>query len=168
MLGSLLKTLAIPALAVVLYAAPDVPRAQAEPAGFPDLTAFTEAPANMHFSRPDKWASGYAFFRTPDGLNCMSGSIVRCSGALPGLSTAEYGDCAEVFQTYDAASRGEPFTFGRTSDCDDAPDELLDVGQKLTFTTNSTTTCVVGRDRLTACIRGDHGFVLQPSGSWVF
>jgi hypothetical protein len=29
-------------------------------------------------------------------------------------------------------------------------------------------TCVVGADGLTACIDGDHGVVLQPSGSWTF
>lgn len=168
MFGALLKSLTILALAAGLCAAPGTPAAHAEPAGFPDLTGFAEAPPNLHFSRPERWANGYAFFRTPDGLNCMAGSLVRCSGSLPGLSPTEYGTCAAVLQTNDAAHRGEPFEFKRESDCESAPDQLLDVGQKVTFTAASTTTCVVGRDRLTACIKDGHGFVLQPSGSWVF
>lgn len=155
-------------MAASLCAVAGPPVAAAEPAGFPDLAAFTEVPSGPQFSRADKWANGYAFFRTPDGLNCMAGSLVRCSGALPGLPAGDYGDCAAVVQTHAAAVGGEPFRLERASDCTPEPDTLLDVGQKLTATTNYTTTCVVGRDRLTACIKDGHGFVLQPSGSWVF
>ena len=147
------------------------PSAHAQPAGFPDLDAFTEAPASLHFSRPEKAADGYAFFRTPDGLSCMLGSVNRCSGPLPGLPADNYGDCAVVVQTYEEASRSEPFRFEKSTEgCPPPTDEMLNVGQKLTFTTNYTTTCVVGQGRLTACIdsQNDHGFVLQPSGSWVF
>jgi hypothetical protein len=145
------------------------PAAQAQPPNFPDLNAFTEAPADLHFSRPERWASGYAFFRTPDGLNCMMGSVTRCTGPLPGLPPEEYGACSIVHGPYQQATRSIPFIFETASeDCGPSTDDPLGVGQKLTFTANYTTTCVVGEGRLTACIQNDHGFVLQPSGSWVF
>jgi hypothetical protein len=99
----------------------------------------------------------------------MIGSVTRCSGHLPGLPVDRYGDCAVILQTYEESTRSEPFRFEEsTVGCPPATDALLDVGQKLTFATNYTTTCVVGQGRLTACIQNDHGFVLQPSGSWVF
>ena len=168
MFGVLHKALAVAYVAAGLVASPGAPEARAEPPGFPDLAAFTEAPSTVDYSRPDKWANGYSFFRTPDGLNCMAGSLVRCSGPLPGMPAAEFGNCADVLQTHEGAINGEPFVFAKASTCRLGPDELLDVGQKLTLTANDTTTCVVGPDRLTACIRADHGFVLRPSGSWVF
>ena len=168
MFGPLLKTVVVAFAVTGLVSIPGAPEVHAEPLGFPDLAAFTEAPLSVDYSRPDKWANGYSFFRTPDGLNCMAGSLVRCSGPLPGLPPAEFGDCADVRQTHEEADDGEPFTFARGSACRPEPDQLLDVGQKLTLIGNHTTTCVVGPDRLTACIRAGHGFVLQPSGSWVF
>ncbi|MBB5162572.1 hypothetical protein [Mycobacterium sp. AZCC_0083] len=154
---------------VASAAAASPPIATAEPAGFPDLNAFTDAPANLHFSRPVRWASGYTFFRTPDGLNCIMGSVTRCTGSLPGLPPSQYGARATVLQTYEEETRSLPFRFEAASeDCGPTTDDPPGVGQKLTFTTNYTTTCVVGEGRLTACIQNDHGFVLQPSGSWVF
>ena len=168
MFGPLLKVVVVAFAVTGLVSVPRAPEVHAEPPGFPDLTAFTEAPLSVDYSRPDKWANGYSFFRTPDGLNCLAGSMVRCSGPLPGLPIAEFDGCAEVRQTHEEADHGEPFAFARSSTCRQEPDQLLDVGQKLTLTGNYTTTCAVGPDRLTACIRAGHGFVLQPSGSWVF
>lgn len=164
------QVLAVPAMVATLAVGPAVPSAEAQPPGFPDLNAFTEAPANLDFSRPDRWANGYAFFRTPDGLSCMIGGVRRCSGPLPGLPV-EYGECAVVLQTHEEYSRSAPFRFEKSvKGCPPPADTLLNIGQKLTLTANNTTTCVVGEDRLTACIDGDgkHGFVLQPSGSWAF
>jgi hypothetical protein len=163
------RLLAAVALATGVAVVPADATANAQPPGFPDLTAFTDAPTNLHFSRPDRWASGHAFFRTPDGLSCMMGSLTQCSGALPGLPAGVGAECAEVLQTADEATRSEPFRFETPTDgCPTSTEDLLDVGQKLTFTTNYLATCVVGEGRLTACIQNGHGFVLQPSGSWVF
>jgi hypothetical protein len=165
----LIRTLATLAVVAGLAVIPVNATANAQPPGFPDLNAFTDAPANLHFSRPVRWASGHAFFRTPDGLSCMMGSLTQCSGALPGLPAGVNAECAEVLQTSEQVAQSEPFRFETSTDgCQPSTDDLLDVGQKLTFTTNYTTTCVVGEGRLTACIQNDHGFVLQPSGSRVF
>jgi hypothetical protein len=164
-----IQALGVLASVAVLTCVTTPPPAHAQPAGFPDLNAFTEAPASLDFSRPDLSANGYAFFRTPDGLSCMVGSIVRCGGPLPGLTRVEYGDCAFVLQSYEDAQRSEPFRFEKSTDgCSPPTDELLAVGQKATFVSNDTTICAVGAGQLTACIRNGHGFVLQPSGSWVF
>jgi hypothetical protein len=46
--------------------------------------------------------------------------------------------------------------------------KLLAAGQKLTYLN---VTCAVGADNLLACLdttSGDHGFVVQRSGSWAF
>jgi hypothetical protein len=146
------------------------PIASATPAGFPNLDAYVEAPPSIDFSRPDRWANGYAFFRTPDGLNCMAGPLSRCSGALPGVGP-EFATCGEVSRTDGQGGRSQPFALRalQAAECEvGGTDPVLEVGQKLTLAGNHTTTCVVGADRLTACIENDHGFVLQPSGSWVF
>jgi hypothetical protein len=101
----------------------------------------------------------------------MIGSLKQCHGPLPGLPVDTYGSCPLVLQTFEQASRSEPFRFERSDGlCSPSTDTLLDVGQKLTLVANDTTTCVVGANDLVACIDGDnqHGFVLQPSGSWTF
>jgi hypothetical protein len=58
--------------------------------------------------------------------------------------------------------------------CDGNPAPLpaggkpLGTGQKLTYLN---VTCAVGADNLVACLdttSGDHGFVVQRSGSWAF
>ncbi|MFV8173304.1 hypothetical protein [Mycolicibacterium peregrinum] len=146
-----------------------LPTAAAQPDGFPDVSKFTEISGN--FSRPGEVWNGYAFFRTPDGLNCAVGSTTWCKGDIPGLATEQKGVCAYVIQDN---SRGTPplaFSIEPADHlCPTSSDSLLDVGQKLTFPANNTTTCVVGENRMTACVnaQGAHGFVLQPSGSWTF
>lgn len=142
------------------------PQACAQPQQFPDLSAFAEAPTPSQFSRPDKWANGYMFFRTPDGVNCMIGATKTCYGNLPGLAPAQTSACSSVMQD----DPSTPFRFNRSDQqCVPATDAVLNPGYKLTFEARGTT-CVVGQDRLTACIDTwhNHGFVLQPSGSWTF
>lgn len=140
--------------------------AAAQPLHFPDLSAFAEAPTPSQFSRPDKWANGYMFFRTPDGVNCMIGATKTCHGNLPGLAPAQTSACSSVIQD----DPSTPFRINRSDQqCVPATDAVLNPGYKLTFEARGTT-CVVGQDRLTACIDSwhNHGFVLQPSGSWTF
>jgi hypothetical protein len=144
------------------------PLASAQPIGFPDLTRFTDADAG-HYTRPfsyaERWSSGYLFFTTPDGINCAIGGSSWCTGDFPGRPD-DPGACDSVQRDGDAATRS--FAFGSNyGHCIPTTDALLASGQKLTNAAFGTT-CVVGEGRLTACIQNDHGFVLQPSGSWVF
>ncbi len=144
--------------------------ASAAPAGFPNVAGFTQvdpAPFARPLTREQRWEVGYLFFRTPDGMNCAIGPTSWCSGAIPGLPALEQSACPSVHQ---GASPAEPFAFGQSDQaCFRTNDALLNIGQKLTDDAHEVT-CVVGIDNLTACINTatNHGFVLQPSGSWTF
>lgn len=146
-----------------------LPAAAAQPDGFPDVTKFTEI--NGDFSRPGEVWNGYAVFRTPDGLNCAVGPSTWCSGDIPGLPAEQKGVCTYVIQDNSDGAPPLPFSIHPVDrQCPTNSNSLLDVGQKLTLPANHTTTCVVGENRMTACVnaQGAHGFVLQPSGSWTF
>lgn len=151
--------------------------ATAAPAGFPDLNAFKPvdlAPYTMHFGR----GGGGVFFATPDGLQCGWGSLANgpadhvsagCDGPVPGLpDTAPIasGGCERVGVASAQHSDLGPYGFYQGT-CPVITSPVLDVGQKITA---ANTTCLVGADRLTACIDPilNRGFVLQPSGSWTF
>lgn len=145
-----------------------LPTAAAQPAGFPDLARFTAADPGDYtrpFSYAERWANGYLFFTTPDGINCAIGGSSWCTGEFPDRP-ANPGACDSVQRDGGAAT--QPFAFGSNDgQCVPTTDALLASGQKVTNTAFGIT-CVVGEGRLTACIQSDHGFVLQPSGSWVF
>ncbi|MUL85737.1 MULTISPECIES: hypothetical protein [unclassified Mycolicibacterium] len=172
-MGATLKKLSALASATALTGAVifglPAPQAVAQPPGFPDLNLFNEVDAaqfNRPFSYPERWANVYSFFRTPDGLNCAIGPGSWCNGNLPGLPAGQGDSCTSVHQK----RSDQQFTFD-TDDtaCEPTKDKALNPGEKLTDWLTGTT-CVVGYGNLTACIntKSDHGFVLQPSGSWVF
>lgn len=150
-------------------AATSSPQAGAQPPAFPDLAKFADADPTLFvrpFSYAERWANGYLFFRTPDGISCAIGGSSWCTGRFPGDADQPSG-CSSVSQSGDAAT---PFELKSVADgCATTTDTVLNTGQKLTNATFGIS-CVVGESRLTACIgaHGEHGFVLQPSGSWVF
>jgi hypothetical protein len=145
------------------------PQAGAQPPAFPDLAKFADADPALFirpFSYAERWANGYLFFRTPDGISCAIGGSSWCIGQFPGAAD-QSSRCSSVSQGGDTAT---PFELKSVADeCAATTDTVLNIGQKLTNATFGIS-CAVGEDRLTACIgpHGDHGFVLQPSGSWVF
>jgi len=144
--------------------------AAADPPGFPDLTQFADVDA-ARFVRPDshaeRWENGYLFFRTANGVSCAIGGSSWCTGDFPGRSHRS-GSCDNVQNDGGDATR--PFVFG-TSDavCLSSLDPILEQGQKVANAVFGIT-CLAGRDGLTACMdrRNQHGFVLEPAGSWVF
>lgn len=144
--------------------------ASAAPSGFPDVATFTQVDATR-FARPltrdQRWEVGYFFFRTPDAIRCAIGPTSWCVGSLPGLPPREQSACLSVHQS---ASATEPFVFSNSDQpCLQTNDALLSIGQKLIDDAHEIT-CVVGEGDLTACINTatNHGFVLQPTGSWTF
>lgn len=153
---------------VVLGGTTLIPQATAQPAAFPDLSQFTDADSGQYvrpFSYAERWANGYLFFKTPDGISCAIGGSSWCTGEFPGRP-ARHGGCDSV--QHDGVDSSQAFAFASNdSACLPTTDAILGVGQKLTNTTFGIT-CVVGEGRLTACIQKEHGFVLHPSGSWVF
>jgi hypothetical protein len=156
--------------AIAAFGAPTAPTAAAQPAGFPDLNQFTAVDAGPYvrpFSYAERWANGYLFFRTADGISCAIGGSSWCTGDLPGRPDQPAG-CGNVQSDGGDATR--PFVFGsKEGPCVPSTDPVLGAGQKVTNAAFGIT-CAAGSDGLTACIdtRQEHGFVLQPSGSWVF
>lgn len=158
--------------AAMLSAAP----AHGQPPGFPDLGAYQPVdPARYTASAR---AGGAAYFVTPDGLQCVlpapgaPGQHVSasCGGRLPGLPPdAPVGadGCSAVGSPSQLPGDLSPYTFQAATGCPVISAPALEVGQKITA---SDITCVVGPDRLTACIDPslNRGFVLRPEGSWTF
>ena len=144
--------------------------AAADPPGFPDLSQFVETDAG-HFVRPsshaERWTNGYLFFRTTAGISCAIGGSSWCTGDFPGRSDRA-GMCDDVQN--DGGDAKHPFVFGQKDGaCVPSSDPILGAGHKVTNAAFGIT-CVAGQDGLTACTdtQNGHGFVLQPSGSWVF
>ncbi|KQY02901.1 hypothetical protein ASD37_25450 [Mycobacterium sp. Root135] len=144
--------------------------AAADPPGFPNLDQFTATDPGQFirpFSHAERWANGYLFFRTTDGISCAIGGSSWCTGDFPGRSDRP-GRCDNVQN--DGGDVTRPFVFGsKDGACVPGSDPILSAGQKVTNAAFEIT-CVAGQDGLTACTdtRNGHGFVLQPSGSWVF
>ncbi|OBH12082.1 hypothetical protein A5695_17795 [Mycobacterium sp. E1747] len=151
--------------------------ATATPPKFPDLNAFQAvdpAPYTMQFGR----GGGGVFFSTPDGLQCGWASLANgpddhvsavCDGPIPGLPDGAppgRDGCQQVGVASTKPTDLGPYGF-HDGGCPAITAPVLNVGQKLTA---ANTTCLVGADRLTACIDPglNRGFVLQPSGSWTF
>jgi len=151
--------------------------ARAEPPKFPDLDAFQAVDPAPYTAAAR--AGGGVYFDTPDGLQCTipnpyhPGDHVSasCGGRLPGLPDnsprGTYG-CSEVASPTSLPTDLGPYTFQAGTGCPIVTSPLpLTIGQKIT---KGDITCVVGADRLTACVDPvlNRGFVLQSSGSWTF
>jgi hypothetical protein len=187
---------AVAAITVVMVVGVGVPHANALPAGFPDLNTFTAVSADGYLTKKSKGSSDLSTidFSTPYNIGCgfsasqdpstQPSQNVTCDGDLPGIgnvpiiplsgTTSSPGDC--VVGTARAAENGPAYVFNRTTDggCNGQPAKsslggnMLGAGQKVSF---KNVTCAVGPDRLVACLdttSGEHGFVLQPSGSTAF
>jgi len=148
----------------------------APPPTFPDLNTFQPVDPAAYTASPR--AGGATYFTTPDGLQCVlpkpakAGDHVSasCDGPLPGLpADAPIGKdgCSAVATPTSLPTDVGPYSFQAGTGCPVLTTPLLNVGQKIT---TAGLTCVVGADRLTACIDPtlNRGFVLRPSGSWTF
>jgi hypothetical protein len=155
------------------------PKAVAAPPGFPDLNAFTAVDPAPYIGGGVGAPSINFHFTTPDGVLCRwqydpspspnTHVVIRCSGNIAGIPSDDGPGCAQLGANGIFGNVG-PYSFSRgVGDCPPfaAWLHLLDVGQKVTATN---ITCAVGAGNLTACIdeTNNRGFVLQPSGSWVF
>lgn len=165
------------------------PRAAAvPPPGFPDLDGFTAvspdgyvttsgATARISFSAP--YALVCDFYGGPAPAPRPSQDI-KCKGDMPGMDDVTFagggrsrpGDC--VVGSVDFKGPGYQLSRMSYGGCEGNPPalpsagKLLAAGQKLSYLN---VTCAVGSDELVACLdstSGDHGFVLQHSGSWAF
>ncbi len=177
---------AVAATAVAALVA--VPRAGAQPPGFPGLDGFTAVPADGYVTSPHPGDPPRVSFTASPHLVCdfyggpapapqPSGDI-KCTGDMPGMNDVLFpgrsrpGDCVVGVVSF----KGPGYELSRMSygGCDGNPAALpsggkaLTAGQKVSYLN---VTCAVGADDLVACLdttSGEHGFVLQRSGSWAF
>lgn len=160
------------------------------PPGFPNLDGFTAVPADGYQTTTGQGSGARISFAATPTLVCdfYGGSApapqpsqdIKCSGDMPGMDDVTFpggghpkpGDCVVGAVNF----KGPGYELSRMtySGCDGNPPALqsggksLGVGQKLSYLN---VTCAVGADNLLACLdttSGDHGFVLQRSGSWAF
>lgn len=166
------------------------PRAAAEPPpGFPNLDGFTPVAADGYVATAGPGTSPRISFSTPYSVVCdfyggpapapQPSQDIKCKGDMPGMDDVPVpggrsrpGDC--LVGSVDFKGPGYQLSRMSYAGCDGNPAALpsggkvLGAGQKLTYLN---VTCAVGADNLVACLdttSGDHGFVLQRSGSWAF
>jgi len=121
---------------------------------------------------PSHFNLGGTAFVTPQQVTCVldygpQKSIV-CSGDIQGLPNSVSGTGCPVARKVDESSSNSPYVLRREEpDCASSRVMPIEVGRKLVGTNGA---CAVGENDLVACIDADHqhGFVLQPSGSWAF
>jgi hypothetical protein len=164
------------------------PLAGAAPSGFPDVNAFTAVDPQGYLRIDNAGQPGAGsnsvtrvYFSTSDGVLCrwvyvpealanlVTNTGITCSGNIPGIPDSVPANggvgCARVAPP---ALLAPEFVFDRHwGACPPFNAVSLNAGQKIE---TGNTTCAVGTGSLIACIdpAAEHGFVLQPSGSWVF
>ena len=166
-------------------------RADAQPPpGFPNLDSFAAVPADGYVTTSGPGSSPRISFSPTSTLVCnfyggpgpvpQPSQDIKCNGDMPGMDDVPFpggghtkpGDCVVGAVNF----KGPGYELSRMSygGCDRSPPPLpsggksLGAGQKLSYLN---VTCAVGADHLVACLdttSGDHGFVLQRSGSWAF
>ena len=156
------------------------PVANAQPAGFPDVDTFRAVdPADYQVFGAHPSLSGW-IFRTPGGLVCRDSLIpdlgVACDGSVVGAPPGM--NVVTVSLT----------SAGRIAAIEPSPDDqlpaLLPTGTKIDA--GNGVVCAVPADDALACRAqkpdswpkdtpdppdrhyGEHGFVVQPSGSWTY
>lgn len=158
-----------------------IPTAAAVPEAFPDLDSHPVVDSSIYEvvgAHPSM--SGW-MFSTPSGLRCQNSLIaelgVFCIGPIPGAPQGT--DSVSVSLT-------RAGTLARTDNAgtDAGSYPLLPTGSK--FAAGNGVECAVVSDEVLACLAakpdswgadtpdppdrqyGEHGFVVQPAGSWVF
>ncbi len=172
-------------------AGPPAPQAAAQPPpGFPNLDGFTSVPADGYVTSSGPGTPPRISFSAPYALVCdfyggpapapQPSQDIKCNGDMPGMNDFPFpggghprpGDCVVGSVNF----KGPGYQLSRMSygGCDGnaatlpSGGKLLGEGQKLSYLN---VTCAVGPDNFVACLdttSGDHGFVLQRSGSWAF
>jgi hypothetical protein len=152
-------------LAFGLAACSSAPGRAEPPPNFPDLNTFaTVDPEDYH-------VSGTSFV-SPDQIDCVLDfgphAVTVCNGVIPGVPASVPGSGCVSVRKAEPVNADAPYVFQRSGrECASSRASPISAGKKLS---GKNGTCAVGDGGLVACIDADnkHGFVLQPSGSWVF
>jgi hypothetical protein len=135
---------------------------------FPDLSGLVDVTPSLLGTTP-RDAGGFTFsvpVADPDhGFTCHASSGgADCSGVLPGLASVPLqGPMQGPCDRGDVAT-GNPLRHYHGV-CEGPGSKMLHPGQKATL---GPVTCGVLPGDVTACTNGEHGFVLQQSGSFSF
>lgn len=152
------------------------PTATAQPPGFPDLSGYADVTQDFTSSNGREKVVTFA---PADGVQCGFGmpaelapgrQAVNCYGTLPGLQNIPIGGSANGDCDLGTVRTGPSSILhyrGRCSGPTGA--KVLQLGQKVSY---GYITCGVAPGGITACLDTtdgqDHGFVLDPAGSWTF
>ena len=177
------------ALALLMAGLAVAPRCAAQPPpGFPNLDSYTVVPVGG-YAVTGRAGGPRIGFSTQSGVVCdfyggpapapQPSQDIRCVGEMPGMGDVSFpgggprpGDC--VLGAASFAGPGYELSRRSYGGCDGSPapasstGKPLRAGQKLSYLN---VTCAVGADNLLACLdttSGEHGFVVQHSGSWAF
>ncbi|MDM4143025.1 MULTISPECIES: hypothetical protein [Mycobacterium] len=179
--------LALAAASAIAVSAP--PAGAQPPPGFPNLDSFIPVPSDGYLGAGAPGGAPRVSFSTGSALVCdfyggpppvpQPSQDIKCKGDMPGMDDVPFpggrprpGDC--MVGSVDFKGPGYQLSRMSYAGCDGNPAPLptgaksLGAGQKLTYLN---VTCAVGADNLVACLdttSGDHGFVVQRSGSWAF
>ncbi|OBG34427.1 hypothetical protein [Mycobacterium sp. E3198] len=166
------------------------PAAALPPPGFPDLNRFIAVPVDGYAVTPSQGGGRRISFSVTPTLVCdfyggpapapQPSQDIKCSGDAPGMDDVPFpggghpkpGDCVVGAVNF----KGPGYELSRMTygGCDGNPPALpsggkpLPAGAKLSYLN---VTCAVDGGNVVACLdttSGDHGFVLDPSGSWAF
>ncbi|BAX91883.1 hypothetical protein [Mycobacterium shigaense] len=188
--GLAMRVLGVLSLAAASAIASAQPAFAAPPPRFPNLDGFAAVPADGYVTSSAPSGTPRIAFSAGNTLACdfyggpapapQPSQDIKCSGELPGMDDIPFpgashlrpGDCVVGSVNF----KGPGYELSRMSygGCGGNPaalpnnGKLLAAGQKVSYLN---VTCAVGPDNLIACLdttSGDHGFVLQPSGSWAF
>lgn len=175
---------AVPAIVSAPHAA------AAPPPRFPDLSRFVAVPVDGYATSPQDGSGPRIRFSPTPTLVCdfyggpapapQPSQDIKCSGDMPGMDDVTFpggghpkpGDCVVSAVNF----KGPGYELSRMSygGCDGNPPAVapggkpLAPGAKLSYLN---VTCAVDAGNVVACLdttSGDHGFVLEPSGSWAF
>lgn len=146
---------------------------------FPDLTRLTPVRAQELY-KPLRSGSSYEFL-TPSNIYCrITLGSIGCSGDIPGIPvstphTTTGTDCALIAAEVGQNLNTGPYTFqrhgGNCATIDYQHTHRLNNGQKaqLYLMQPVTVTCGVDQPARLACKdTNNHGFVIDPAGSWTF
>jgi hypothetical protein len=157
----------VAAVALALTACSPASETASPPPNFPDLEAFAAVDPGDYDDLGDT-----NFLSPNQEVDCVLDwgphESVICHG-FPGVSDSVAGTGCPTVRKADESGGDVPYAITRSnSGCVTARSvKPMNAGRKLV---GKNATCVVGKDQLVACIDADnrHGFVLQPTGSWVF
>ncbi|MBS9535179.1 hypothetical protein KIH27_16450 [Mycobacterium sp. M1] len=153
--------------------------AEAAPPGFPNVDSYTPVDPNTLMHMDKSWRS-VVFYPASKHYSCsylFSGvgiaednRTLSCQGDIPGAADApidgpDKTGCSFVGVAPNWLAR-RPSQCGVYTSSDTAlPGHELLPGQKVTY---GSMTCVQDQGDRTACIDGDHGFVISPEKTWAF